>query len=97
MLARVIKDRAMSQDVTGTSLVSQTNEVVLFIPPTPRTPTKLRLDGSRILISDEQGVISDETYGPLTIERLVGNKTSFVVEMQASGQHGRALTLPLEA
>lgn len=87
----------MSQDVTGTSVVSSTNEVVLFIPPTPRTPTKLSCDGSRLIVADEQGVISDETYGPLTIERILEAKTAFVIEMQASGQHGRGFALHLEA
>lgn len=86
----------MSQDVTGTSLISADNDVVLFIPPTPASPDRVRLDGQRIQVLEKDVVVSDETYGPITIERLSQNKACIVFEMLASGQHGRAFHLSME-
>ncbi len=87
----------MSQDVTGTSLVSAANELVLFIPPTTASPDRVRLDGQRIQVLEKEVVVSDESYGPITIERLSLSKACIVFEMLASGQHGRAFQLSLEA
>jgi len=83
--------------ITGVGLVSKTNEIILFIAPTSRTPNRLRSDGEIIRIEDDEGVISAEIYGPLCLSKLHETKHAYVIEVDAEGSHSRGFDLRLEA
>lgn len=83
----------MPNPISGIGLLGQGGEVILFVPPSRRTPTTVSRSGDRIVIGDDLGPISDETYGPLSLECCAPGREIHVVEMDRDGRHGRGFRL----
>jgi hypothetical protein len=88
---------SMSESITGVAVLGNSGETIVFIPPTSRTPTKIVRHDDRLVISDTDGAISDETYGPLALEKCQDGATVFVIEMDKAGEHGRGFQLVVGA
>ncbi|BCB22098.1 hypothetical protein [Bosea sp. ANAM02] len=87
----------MSESITGVAVLGSDGETIVFIPPSSRTPTKINRVGDRLVVADKDGAISDETYGPLALEKCQDGATVFVVEMNKAGEHGRGFQLVVGA
>lgn len=87
----------MSDSITGVAVLGSDGVTIIFIPPGMRTPTKLQRIDNRLVVSDASGAISDEIYGPLTLEKCDAGATVFVVEMNKAGEHGRGFHLVVGA
>lgn len=87
----------MSESITGVAVLGNSGETIVFISPTRRTPTKIVRHDDRLVVSDADGAISDETYGPLALEKCQDGATVFVIEMNKAGEHGRGFQLVVGA
>lgn len=87
----------MVESIKGVAVLGSGGETIVFIPPSPRTPSKLDREGDRLVISDADGAISDETYGELALEKCEPGATIFVIEMNKAGEHGRGFQLVVGA